>query len=46
MSDSASNLSQQINLELQRANNAVQQNTNMFMNFMDTLKQIFQNIFR
>lgn len=46
MSDNASNQSTTINLELQRANSGVQQATSMFMNFLDTFKQMFQQIFR
>jgi hypothetical protein len=46
MSDAASNQSTMINLELQRANNGVQQATSMFMNFLDTIKQMFGQIFR
>lgn len=46
MSDNASNQSTSINLELQRANSGIQQATSMFMNFLDSLKQMFQQIFR
>jgi hypothetical protein len=46
MSDAASNQSQMINLELQKANNSMQQSTNMFMSFLDTLKQVMDRIFR
>jgi hypothetical protein len=46
MSDNASNNSSIINLELQKTNNAMQQSTNMFMSFMDSLKQMLDKIFR
>jgi hypothetical protein len=35
-----------INLELQKANNGMQQSTNMFMSFLDSAKQVFDRIFR
>jgi len=46
MSDNASNQSQMINLELQKANNNMQQSTNMYMSFMDAQKQTLDRIFR
>jgi hypothetical protein len=46
MSDSASNQSQMINLELSKSNAATTTSTNMFMSFLDTWKQGLDRIFR
>lgn len=46
LSDGASNQSQVINLELQKANNNMQQSTNMFMSFLDSKKQAEDRINR
>ncbi len=46
MSDHASNNSTTINLEMQKTNNGMQQAVNMAMSFMDSLKQMFDKIFR